>query len=767
RGPIRKEYLDAHTPPLPLWRQQLEDGLGRFFVGILPGVNLLVDYIVPARSLPGWARQGIDFASAVVGAVVPVPEIPIKLPKLGDVGELNPFKKFKPAEEIKAADEINPVEANAHGEPVNAPKPELSTSVPESAAPTSGSTSGIPLVPEEYSRSPSGKLTPDPDYRGLYRDEGGQHYIQQDGKTYPVDWNDTAHRWQMQPREGSPNAPKMHINEKGNWEVDLDTGLKGGVRPRPVESYKQAFDLYERGKLMSEIADELLVDPVTAKKWVETYVQESGDLRPQRVGGAVDKGYRLHAPKIYSELQEGKSLKEVSNKYTDGNELAGYRNATWFAEILGFPTDVIPQDRPWRIRPERDPNQIRYPISQRQYARIQEGLSQGQSTEKMGKDTGVLTSWVEKIQAGNGRYWPETQEWIQTGDVHEPAEPPAQQLHTGVEPSGSREPQPATSRPVQQQPVASAGPRKRSGHVDRFDDFREAFERYERGENFVEIGDALGVTRSSARQWVERFMSESGAVIPQRIGGRIERTYMARRAQIYHALSEGKPLAEVANDFTDGEELAALRAGRRYAAEEHLPTDRFPQERPWRIQAEGTSDRLGYRPNDQQRADIFDGFDQRKPTWQISMETGVPEDLIEQMRAEHGGIEHGNVPDPAEPPAKRQRTDGASGDTPQPQPQTGGTAQAEHLAPSGPEPSWGSPQLRQYYEDHTQLSQAESDSIDAWFNGNGPAPPSLQAELIARGYSDITPEMIRMYFTDKNPVLTVRQMQRITEFLCI
>ncbi|MDR5839471.1 hypothetical protein, partial [Caballeronia sp. LZ034LL] len=32
RGPIRKEYLDAHTPPLPLWRQQLEDGLGRFFV---------------------------------------------------------------------------------------------------------------------------------------------------------------------------------------------------------------------------------------------------------------------------------------------------------------------------------------------------------------------------------------------------------------------------------------------------------------------------------------------------------------------------------------------------------------------------------------------------------------------------------------------------------------------------------------------------------------------------------------------------------------
>ncbi|MDR5881249.1 DUF6543 domain-containing protein [Caballeronia sp. LZ032] len=88
-------------------------------------------------------------------------------------------------------------------------------------------TAGIPLVPEDYSRSPSGKLTPDPDDRGLYRDEGGQHHIQQDGKTYPVDWNDTAHRWQIEPRESSPNAPKMHINDKGNWEVDLDTGLKG------------------------------------------------------------------------------------------------------------------------------------------------------------------------------------------------------------------------------------------------------------------------------------------------------------------------------------------------------------------------------------------------------------------------------------------------------------------------------------------------------------------------------------------------------------
>ncbi|MDR5784690.1 hypothetical protein QCE63_35460, partial [Caballeronia sp. LZ065] len=59
-GPIRYEYLDAHTPPLPLWQQKLGDSLGRFFVGLVPGVNLLIDYIVPAPSLSASEKQGID-----------------------------------------------------------------------------------------------------------------------------------------------------------------------------------------------------------------------------------------------------------------------------------------------------------------------------------------------------------------------------------------------------------------------------------------------------------------------------------------------------------------------------------------------------------------------------------------------------------------------------------------------------------------------------------------------------------------------------------
>ncbi|MDR5881250.1 helix-turn-helix domain-containing protein [Caballeronia sp. LZ032] len=802
-GPIETSYLDAHTPPLPLWRQQLDDGLGRFFVGLIPGVNLLVDYIVPAQSLPEWARQGIDFASALVGSMLGE----AKLPKFGGSSESKAGSGFKPSETVKPAEgvkpgeepklkeEVKPGEGNAKDESANAPKPEITTPVPGSTAATSGSTSGIPLVPQEYARPPSGKLTPDPNYRGLYRDEGGQNYIQQDGKTYPVKWNENTHSWQMEPREGSPNSPNMRLNEKGNWEVNLDTGLQGGVpRSGILAFYKQAFDLYERGQNLTEIADALHVSRATVKRYIERYALKSGDLGPVRIGGMEDPFYRNHSSLMYRDFYRGRSLTEVANKFTHGDALAAYRNAMWYAETCHFPTDVIPRERPWRIaqdmpvqsQPERAPNQIRIPMTDEQSAKVNEGIKQGKSTEEISKDTGLPPGWVEQIKARNGQYFPQAHEWIQTGNAPDPAGAPAQQLHSAVEPGGTQQPhpetsgtapepqpgtsgtahkpQPGTSRTAQHPSTASTVQEAQGANAGRMHQYRHAFELYERGYAFPEIERRLGLGEGTAEAWVEHYMSDSGEVIPQRIPGEIENIYMARGAAIYAELTQGRPLQEVADKFTDGEEIAALRAGLRYARKEHLPTYKITQDRPWRIQPGGTTDQLTYPVTGMQRADILRSLDRGEPNWLISEQTGVPEDVIEHMRAGAGRYESGNVRDAGEPPAKRQRTDAGPGDTGQTQTGTAGATQPEHVAPPEPETSWGSKQLQQFSEDHTKLSKAEADSIDAWLDGNSPAPQSLQAELTARGYSDITPEMILTFLTGNGPELTARQMQRIAEF---
>lgn len=303
-------------------------------------------------------------------------------------------------------------------------------------------------------------------------------------------------------------------------------------------------------------------------------------------------------------------------------------------------------------------------------------------------------------------------------------------------------------------------------------------------------------------------MNESDKFRPLEIGGKKDRIYQSRGWRIYEGFREGKSLREVALEITDGNELAAYHSGMRYAAKNHLPIDRIPQDRPWRIQPARAPDQIRYPMSEEQYNRIMLGKDQGKSAAQSSLETGIREDWVQQIRDTPGGysaeaqewIQGGHARDTAEPPMKRPRTGpgpegagqprpgtsgatqepqpgtsgatqepqpGTSGATQQPQPGTSGTAQQDPVASPKPEPSWGSQQLKQFNEDHTKLSQAESDSIDAWLDGEGPAPQSLQAELTARGYTDITPEMIRSYFTEKNPRLTTHQMQRITEFLGI
>ncbi|MDR5839452.1 helix-turn-helix domain-containing protein [Caballeronia sp. LZ034LL] len=979
-GPIQDSYLNAHTPPLPLWQQQLEDGFGRFFVGLIPVANLLVDYIVPAKSLPEWARQGIDFASGVVGMLMGE----ANFPKFGgakglNVSEFKPFEPVPVAGEASAAteakpapsfwqwlndltpkdpklalankvsdldaaaspkptegssiepkppkEEIKPGEGNAKNEPANAPKPEITTPVPGSTAALSGSTSGIPLVPEEYARPPSGKLTPDPNYRGLYRDEGGQNYIQQDGKTYPVTWNDDARSWQMMPREGSPNAPKMHINEKGNWEVNLDTGLTGGARSSKTAFYKHAFDLYESGKSFREIGKELGIEPPTAKRWIEAYLQQSGDMQPVRVGGQLERIYMGRGENIYQSFREGRSLPDVAQRYTDGDEFAAYRSGMRYANANDLLTDLIPQNRPWRNPPERAANQLRYPMSYQQSADIAQGYEEGKTDAQISQETHVREQWIKDMRGKRGNYSHKDQEWIQDVDDVDPAEATRQQPgargepgNTGEQPrlgmdDATQQPPPRPDKKLRLGQIADGRrafnlyengktmseiareldinpatasawvnrylresgdvwPRQAGGYSDKvyfpsggaiyrelaegrplaevankftggdelqairsgtrfadreglpsnvipqdkpwrirpereyaepggigpvqpelgghsrpgqIEDLRAAFDRYERGDTFAEIGHEFNVHRDTARNWVEKYIRESGEVTPLEVRSHKAATHLWLGAPIYGELSRGTPLQEVADRFTDGNALASLHSAMRYAREQHLPTGMLLENRPWRIPQEGAPNTLSYAITPEQYDKILLANRQQKPTWLISEETGVPREWVARIKSEQGWAERGNLGELGEPQAKRRRTDVAPGDTGQAQPEdsgatqqpqtgtgggtqqtetgTGSTTQQEPATSSQSEPSWGSKQLQQFSEDHTKLSKAEADSIDAWFNGHGPAPQSLQAELTARGYSDITPEMVRIFFTQRNPGLSARQIDRILRFI--
>ncbi|MDR5760146.1 hypothetical protein [Caballeronia sp. LZ035] len=573
KGPIKYTYVDDHTPPLPLWQQQLKDGLGRFFVGMVPGVNLMTDYIVPAKSLPEWARQGIDFASGVVGSFVPA----AKLPRFGSAGEMKPVGEFKPSTEFKPTNEFKPAEA------------------PATSTPASKSTSGIPLVPKEYARPPAGKLVPDADARGLYRDETGQQYIQQGGKRYPVDWNEAADSWRMKPRDGSPNSPNMRLNEKGNWEVNLDTGLKGGAPGD--EKYrvwgKAVYQAYTAGREISEISRVSGISPELLSDWIRTYASERGFPIPRPL--------RIRANDALRHMLADKAASTDASAARQ----AAARSATGTSGLVSEQGRAGPSSAFPDVSTSHS-----FPISEVQYRKILAWRTHNIPNAHISKATGIPEAWVERIQSLDGYWSPAQQRWVEYVD------------------------------PIR-----------------------------------------------------------------------------------YH-------------------------------------------------EVQASAGRPRYSMTVQQHADIVDGLDQRKPAWQIGQEAGVPTDWVDRIQSGRGEysrsaqawIPDDEVRDPVEPPAKRQRTGVESGATGQSPPQTGATTQPEHAAHPESELSWGRRELTQYYEEHSKVSQADSDSIDAWLDGDAPAPLSLKTELAAQGYSEITPDMLRTYLVGGGPSLTEAEMQRIMQF---
>ncbi len=199
KGEIRDEYLRTNTTPPPLWRQQLEDGAGRFAVGMIPGVNLLTPLIVPAKSLSSDVKNGIDLASGVLSGMLGA----AKVPALENAGEAD-------------------TDARGGNEPTG---PAKSGAKDLNVKPTETRT----FVPDAYASQPAGKLHADTNAQGIFTDENGQHFIKQNDNTWAVRYDRGRGAWQVYYPQNPTKPPyPVNLDNTGNWVLGTGGNLPGG-----------------------------------------------------------------------------------------------------------------------------------------------------------------------------------------------------------------------------------------------------------------------------------------------------------------------------------------------------------------------------------------------------------------------------------------------------------------------------------------------------------------------------------------------------------
>jgi hypothetical protein len=120
------------------------------------------------------------------------------------------------------------------------------------------STSGTGFdVPPAYARPPNGKLQPDPQAVGVYRDEKGQPYVMVKDQTFPVSFDKDNQTWRIA-RPDNPSGYRYPVRLKnGNWQVHGDVGLPGGGGG---DSVGTGNNMANRDRLNSTLQGSLTVD---------------------------------------------------------------------------------------------------------------------------------------------------------------------------------------------------------------------------------------------------------------------------------------------------------------------------------------------------------------------------------------------------------------------------------------------------------------------------------------------------------------------------
>jgi DNA-binding CsgD family transcriptional regulator len=238
-GPIRQQYLQEHTPPKPEWQQELEEVFGRLVLGMIPGVNLFVNQLVPRSHLSADARTAVDIVSGIFGA--------------GVSGAASKAGMAFPA----------------LSEGLEDLKGKLRT--PDKTG-TGGAQFG---VPETYARKPQGSLHADPDSSGVFRDETGQAYIKSGEQMYPVKYDKDNGTWRVYvPENQAKYQYPVKLDEHGNWQAHGDVGLHGGTPAISPETRQRAVELLREGLSRREVGRRLGISKTT----VNTIAREEGIL---------------------------------------------------------------------------------------------------------------------------------------------------------------------------------------------------------------------------------------------------------------------------------------------------------------------------------------------------------------------------------------------------------------------------------------------------------------------------------------------------------
>lgn len=463
-GPLEKAAVNAHMPPRPKWLQQAEDVIGRVAVGFVPGVNLFTDYLVPADSLTPEEKQGIDLFTNVLGGMLGEAKIPGgrvggKIgageieggeggsdmhpggegeggPGAGKTGESN--GKPSGTDGGGGVDGGDGVDGNGHP-----PAGEASHAGPDGAR-------GVPDVPDTYLSKPAGELTPDPQFRGIYRDSKGRGFIQQGDKTYAVAYDGDNGTWRVQsPEGGTKPSYAVRLNSDGNWEVNTDAGLKGGGRPSKYtdELGRHVYTDYANGFNYAEIAKKWGISEPTVKQYCTRYATDHGlplveasnvDVRLARTAGEF----------VYDQLKAGASLQEAADKWTNGKTSMAYRAAMRYATETGKPKQIIEQARAREAAggagraadpaapTEPAPQPTVEPMTRQQYDQILALYDEGHlSSQQIAQQTGVPESWVKDVERGYGHWSPSKEAYVTSISDPENPEPPAKRPR--VEPSPS------------------------------------------------------------------------------------------------------------------------------------------------------------------------------------------------------------------------------------------------------------------------------------------------------------------------------------------
>ncbi|MDE1184520.1 hypothetical protein [Paraburkholderia sp.] len=269
RGPIKDRYLDTHTPPKPLWQQQTEDVVGRFIIGLIPGVNLLADVIVPAKSLSPDVRTGIDIMSGVLGGMADLKISPPRIKPAEANGE-KPRVSLPKEGEVRGAAKGAEGGESGHlgGGKIGGVEGKGSASGGTHEGGTGAGTADR-MLPQSYASKPKGVLLPDHDNPGMQIDEAGEHYISDGKNTYAVRYDRDNKTWRVYPPE-NPTKPGIPVakNREGVFEPHDEVGLKGGGPPRlPPAVREKIFGLLRDGWTFSAISREVGVAVNTVKSY--------------------------------------------------------------------------------------------------------------------------------------------------------------------------------------------------------------------------------------------------------------------------------------------------------------------------------------------------------------------------------------------------------------------------------------------------------------------------------------------------------------------